>query len=83
MLFISATDDEIVPPGMMEELTNAAKKSAAFVSTHSVKGGTHNDSWLTGGEPYLKSIRKFLRKASQYEQKGTHEFTSESGSEDL
>lgn len=76
ILFLSATKDEIVPSYMMQELYEKAD-AAKFKRFHKLPGG-HNDSWIAGGDNYLKEIKKFMDEArnaevAQGEQQGDQE----------
>jgi fermentation-respiration switch protein FrsA (DUF1100 family) len=60
MLFIGGKQDEIVPAEHMLELYDAAI-GASSKKFHQVEDGTHNDTWLRGGEPYWDVKRQFLQ----------------------
>jgi len=59
LLFIGGTMDEVVPHIQMLDLYNCAKKSKLKYQTE-INGGTHNDTWMKGGEVYWKSFTKFI-----------------------
>ena len=56
--------DEIVPSGQIEDLYQKSKESSRLPRFHSVKGGTHNETWLQGGQEYWLAIKKFMQEAS-------------------
>lgn len=58
LLFLSSTDDEIVPASHMRRLHRAAT-SAAVAEIHTFKA-THNDIWLAGGPEYWRIKRDFI-----------------------
>jgi len=59
LLFVSGLADELVPPGMMQALFDAAKTSTV---KHMVRFpyGTHNETWCEGG--YYQHILLFMKK---------------------
>lgn len=59
LLFVSGLADELVPPPMMQELFDGAKKSQV---KHMVRFpyGTHNETWCEGG--YYQHILLFMKK---------------------
>ena len=64
VLYISGDRDEIVPRQQMEDLFRRSKESSRLPRFHSVKGGTHNETWLQGGQEYWLAIKKFMQAAS-------------------
>jgi len=64
MLFVNGTADEIVPPGHVQRLYEAAKQ-APFKVMHTVNGGMHNDTWLKGGKDYIYALKDFIDKCSE------------------
>ncbi len=46
----------------MRRLHGLFTASTGPVVLHTVAGGTHNDTYLVGGEAYLSRIREFLLK---------------------
>lgn len=60
ILFISGGRDELVPPFHMRELHRLAVHSAR-TEWHFVPTGTHNDSWLKGGERYNTAVSRFVQ----------------------
>ncbi|KAF4038467.1 alpha/beta hydrolase fold [Phytophthora infestans] len=59
ILFIAGMQDELVPHSHMEKLRSLATSSQRVV-WFPVPGGTHNDSWLRGGDKYYSELRQFL-----------------------
>lgn len=59
ILFIAGMQDELVPHSHMEKLHSLATSSKRAV-WYPVPGGSHNDSWLRGGDKYYSEIRQFL-----------------------
>ncbi|KAG7393100.1 Alpha/beta hydrolase domain-containing protein 13 [Phytophthora pseudosyringae] len=59
VLFIAGMQDELVPHFHMERLRSLATSSQRVV-WYPVPGGTHNDSWLRGGDKYYSELRGFL-----------------------
>ena len=64
VLYISGDSDEIVPRSQMEDLFSVSKQSSRLPRFYSVKGGTHNETWLQGGKQYWLTIKKFMLVAS-------------------
>jgi len=62
LLFIGGQKDELVHPAMMRRLHDLAVRAVerTFVP---VPDGTHNDSWLKGGESLLRAVRAFMERA--------------------
>ncbi|KAL3658803.1 hypothetical protein V7S43_016171 [Phytophthora oleae] len=77
ILFIAGLEDELVPHFHMERLRTLATSSQRVV-WYPVPGGTHNDSWLRGGDKYYAELRQFLDKLSS----DTTCLASESSDED-
>lgn len=65
ILFISGLLDELVPPQQMARLYDAAKESVLREKL-GIETGTHNDTWVEGGEIYFKAIKEFMRKAESH-----------------
>ncbi|CAI5714460.1 unnamed protein product [Hyaloperonospora brassicae] len=64
ILFIAGMQDELVPHSHMEKLRSLATSSKQVV-WHPVADGTHNDSWLRGGDKYFSKLRQFLDTLSE------------------
>jgi fermentation-respiration switch protein FrsA (DUF1100 family) len=63
ILFVAGLQDELVPHSHMKQLRVLASASRR-VEWHEVPYGTHNDSWLRGGESYYQALRKFIESVS-------------------
>lgn len=59
ILFVAGMQDELVPHSHMETLRSRATSSKKVV-WYPVPNGTHNDSWLRGGDKYFAELRQFL-----------------------
>jgi hypothetical protein len=59
VLFVAGLQDELVPHSHMETLRSRATSSKKVV-WYPVPNGTHNDSWLRGGDKYFVELRQFL-----------------------
>ncbi len=57
MLFFHGDCDEIVPLRLGRALFDAAKSSKEFVT---LRGATHNDTYMVGGEPYFEKFIGFI-----------------------
>ncbi|TYZ59413.1 hypothetical protein PybrP1_001034 [[Pythium] brassicae (nom. inval.)] len=59
ILFVAGLQDELVPHEHMKtlhRLATASKRAVWF----EVRNGTHNDTWLRGGDRYFDALRAFL-----------------------
>eukprot|EP00640_Fibrocapsa_japonica_P002224 CAMPEP_0113946622 /NCGR_PEP_ID=MMETSP1339-20121228/59025_1 /TAXON_ID=94617 /ORGANISM="Fibrocapsa japonica" /LENGTH=353 /DNA_ID=CAMNT_0000952811 /DNA_START=85 /DNA_END=1146 /DNA_ORIENTATION=+ /assembly_acc=CAM_ASM_000762 len=59
IMFLSGARDELVPPEHMQELYKLANE-AEFKEVHVVETGSHNDTWLRGGDRYYQAMKSFL-----------------------
>ncbi|KAL7680129.1 putative alpha/beta hydrolase-1 [Plasmopara halstedii] len=59
ILFIAGLQDELVPHPHMKKLRSLATLSKHVV-WYTVADGTHNDTWLRGGDKYYSKLRQFL-----------------------
>jgi abhydrolase domain-containing protein 13 len=59
ILFIAGQQDELVPHTHMKTLHARATKSRRAVWLP-IPNGTHNDTWLRGGDLYFDKLRQFL-----------------------
>jgi len=59
IMFISGENDSLVPPAHMHKLHEVAKKSV-FKEFVSVKGGTHNESFVIMGRAYYAKLKEFV-----------------------
>ena len=60
VLYLSGSKDELVPPHHMSKLYQLSKQHTENVRIHFVEDGTHNDTWMRGGQPYWEAIRDFV-----------------------
>jgi len=89
ILFISSSNDELVPFHHMELLYSLASK-AIFKQKYIVIGGTHNESWQRYPKEYLNEIDTFFNKCQKfeiiqdiYEEEGVEECTSINKDEEI
>merc|ERR1711879_213240 len=63
ILFISGEQDTLIPPAHMETLRKAAGKAKIrrFVT---IPEGTHNDTWMTGGQKYWQAQESFMEECA-------------------
>jgi len=66
VLIFHGDRDEMIPFEMGTRLRDAATSSRR-VDFHLVMGGTHNDTWLRGGEPYWAAWRGFVQRVREAE----------------
>ncbi|TMW66688.1 hypothetical protein Poli38472_014000 [Pythium oligandrum] len=59
ILFVAGVQDELVPHIHMKQLHALAKASRKPI-WYTVPNGTHNDTWLRGGDKYFETLRRFL-----------------------
>jgi len=52
--------DEIVPHGHMLTLYTSAQKTR-YKTQYKIQAGSHNDTWMQGGQKYLDTIKQFTR----------------------
>ncbi len=57
LLVVHSPQDEVIPYAMGRALFDAAPGPKQF---HEVTGAGHNETWLVGGERYLRSLAAFL-----------------------
>jgi fermentation-respiration switch protein FrsA (DUF1100 family) len=57
VLFIHSPADEVVPYAMGRRLFEAAPGPKAF---YEVPGAGHNETWMAGGEAYLRRLKEFI-----------------------
>jgi abhydrolase domain-containing protein 13 len=61
VLYLSGSKDELVPPHHMTKLFQLSQQHANNnARIHYVENGTHNDTWMKGGQPYWDAIRSFV-----------------------
>lgn len=59
ILFVAGVQDELVPHHHMKTLHRLAVSSKRAV-WFEVRNGTHNDTWVRGGDRYFDALRAFL-----------------------
>jgi fermentation-respiration switch protein FrsA (DUF1100 family) len=57
LLVLHGDRDEIVPYSQGRQLFEAAPEPKRFFT---IRGASHNDTYLVGGEPYWRALREFL-----------------------
>ena len=62
MLLISGLKDELVPPSHMSHLKNLCDKFSVKSELFTVENGTHNDTWVVGGDKYWEAQKTFIVK---------------------
>jgi len=62
VLYLAGQRDELVPHNHMLELFKMTTKSR-LPKIHVIKRGTHNETWLKGGQPYWDAIKNFMAEA--------------------
>jgi len=63
-LLLSGLSDELIPPTQMKGLFDVLP-SNIFKQFHTVQSGTHNDTYIKGGDEYYRVISKFLKTVSE------------------
>jgi len=64
LMLVHGEADELIPLSMGKALVEAARRSGREVRFLSVPGGTHNDTWIVGGDLYWSSSLKFIENPS-------------------
>jgi hypothetical protein len=62
VLYLAGKRDELVPHIQMQQLFKSTTKSR-LPKIHVVEGGTHNETWIKGGQPYWDAMKLFIREA--------------------
>lgn len=62
VMYLAGERDELVPHNHMLELFKTTTKSR-LPKIHVIKRGTHNETWLKGGQAYWDAIKKFMAEA--------------------
>lgn len=62
ILFVAGARDQLVPHHHMITLHKSASRSR-LNKIHIVQDGTHNETWMQGGQEYWDAIRSFLAQA--------------------
>jgi hypothetical protein len=66
ILFVSGLLDEVVPCEQMQKLFKLAVNSRSKQIV-TIPDGMHNDTWLKGGELYLRNLRNFILSSTNHE----------------
>lgn len=64
VLYLAGASDELVPHDHMIRLYKATGLSK-LVKIHVIKDGTHNETWIKGGNEYWVAFREFLNQAAK------------------
>lgn len=77
ILYLAGENDEIVPHGQVKQLYEMSCKAHSDIDgkdgtannvpkprMHVIPGGTHNEAWMQGGQPYWDSMKQFLSETS-------------------
>jgi hypothetical protein len=65
--------DELVPHAHMKELHALSSKASLKSELHIVPSGTHNDTWMRGGEEYWRVFARFMQECAALEGAGAGE----------
>jgi abhydrolase domain-containing protein 13 len=60
VLYLAGAADQLVPHLHMLELFKASGESSTCARLHVVKKGTHNETWVQGGQRYWDAILNFI-----------------------
>jgi abhydrolase domain-containing protein 13 len=64
VLYLAGANDQLVPHTQMLQLYHSTK-SSSINQMHVVPDGTHNETWMQGGQAYWDAIKAFLTAAVQ------------------
>jgi pimeloyl-ACP methyl ester carboxylesterase len=62
VLYLAGAQDQLVPHAHMLQLYKSTKRSR-WNKLHVIPEGTHNETWMQGGQDYWDAIRSFLLQA--------------------
>jgi pimeloyl-ACP methyl ester carboxylesterase len=62
VMLISGLKDELVPPAHMKNLKVLCDKFSVKSEMFTVEKGTHNDTWVVGGDKYWEAQKTFIVK---------------------
>lgn len=66
VLYLAGANDQLVPHQQMLQLFQASQRSrTSLTRIHVVPDGTHNETWMQGGQPYWDACKAFLTAAVQ------------------
>lgn len=60
ILYLAGANDQLVPHSHMLELYKLSCKASRLARLHVVENGTHNETWMQGGQKYWDRIARFL-----------------------
>lgn len=64
VLYLAGARDELVPHSHMIALHKSTTKSR-LNKFHTIQDGTHNDTWMHGGQEYWEAFRSFMTQAGR------------------
>eukprot|EP00591_Stephanopyxis_turris_P004496 CAMPEP_0195524198 /NCGR_PEP_ID=MMETSP0794_2-20130614/23899_1 /TAXON_ID=515487 /ORGANISM="Stephanopyxis turris, Strain CCMP 815" /LENGTH=391 /DNA_ID=CAMNT_0040654373 /DNA_START=88 /DNA_END=1259 /DNA_ORIENTATION=+ len=70
VLYLAGGNDQLVPHSHMKELYALSGKRSVMARMHVVPGGTHNETWLQGGNKYWQKIMAFITDAIRHGEGG-------------
>ena len=62
VLYLAGANDQLVPHSHMKQL-HKSTTSSSLAKMHVVRGGTHNETWIQGGQDYWDAIVSFMKSA--------------------
>ena len=62
VLYLAGANDQLVPHSHMKKLYKSTT-SSRLAKIHVVRGGTHNETWMQGGQDYWDAIVTFMKQA--------------------
>lgn len=65
ILYISGLRDQLIPPAQMQALHDASESSVSR-SMFTVPHGSHDNTFIKGGEAYFEAISQFMHKHSSH-----------------
>lgn len=65
ILFIKGCKDELIPKVQMDKLHNIYQGLKRENFDLEVRAGTHNDTWIRGGEDYFLKMKEFMEYCSK------------------
>jgi hypothetical protein len=65
ILYLAGSADQLVPHPHMLQLCKTSLRSV-LVQLHIIEGGTHNDTWVQGGNLYWEKMRSFMVQAIEH-----------------
>jgi pimeloyl-ACP methyl ester carboxylesterase len=65
ILYLAGSADQLVPHPHMLQLCKTSLRSV-LVQLHIIEGGTHNETWVQGGNLYWEKMRSFMVQAIEH-----------------